>query len=189
MTQLEEAARAIDGVGRLAILDRSGGDGFGKDMAAAARSFLAYALALPAIALIVAYQIVAAESETPEVMTGAVIIATVIELVGVPVLLAPLLTAYGRRERWAWFVTGYNWFNAARFALFLAVLGLCFGPLNGLGVWPLRVVIVYCYVIEAFMAEAMLDIGGLKAGGIVLLDALFNFGIDGVANWIGTGSF
>jgi hypothetical protein len=188
MTQLEEAAQAIDGVGRLALLDRSGGNGFGKDNGSAARSFLAYALILPAIALLIALQVAGADSDSPGLLTAALVIGYVIEIAGFPVLLVPLLRAYGRSDRWAWFVTGFNWFNATKFALLLAVLGLCVGPLQGLGIWPVRGVEIYTFVIEAFMAEALLDIGGMKAGSIVLLDALFSLAVESIAIWIGTGS-
>ncbi len=187
MTQLEEAAQAIDGVGRLAIFDRSGGIRFGRDMAAALRSFWAYALMLPAILLLIAVSVAETDTATPELLAVTDVIAEIIEIAGFLVLVRVLLRFYGRLDRWAWFVTGYNWFNAAQMALLLGVLGLCAGPLEPFGIWPILATQLYLFVIEAFLAEAILDVGGFKAAGIVLLDALFSFGVDHVARWIGSG--
>jgi hypothetical protein len=188
MTRLEEAERAIDGVGRLAILDRSGGEGFGRDMASAARSFSAYALILPVIALVLAVNVTVSGSPTPGLFAVSDALGTVIEITGLPLLLIPVLRLYGRSERWAWFVAALNWFTAARIVFWLAVLGLCYAPLQGLGLWPLRAFLVYAWVVEAFMAESVLEIGGLRAAGIVLLDFFFNLAVDAVAAWIGGGS-
>ncbi len=97
-----------------ALLDRSGGLRFGRDYAAAARSFWAYGLVLPAIVLIISVSVEESGTTTPGIMAAADVLATVIELAGFPLLLRVLLRLYGRLDRWAWFVTGYNWFNARR---------------------------------------------------------------------------
>jgi hypothetical protein len=188
MKEIEEAERAIDGVGRLGRLDRTGGEGFGRDASAASRSFLAYALVAPAIALQVALDVTLSTSTTPGVLAVADLVGDVIQAAGFPLLLLPVLTLYRRRERWAWFVTGYNWLSAARLVLSLGVLGLCLGPLHGLGALPYHAFTGYAWVIEAFMAEAILDIGGWKAASIVLLDAFFSLAVGLVATWIGGGS-
>ncbi len=72
-------------------------------------------------------------------------------------------------------------------ALILGVLGLCIGPLSALGPWPIYLTELYLFVIEAFLAEAVLDIGGFRAAGVVLLDFFFNYGVDHIAHLIGTG--
>ncbi|HLY58547.1 MAG TPA: hypothetical protein VKS60_23495 [Stellaceae bacterium] len=189
MSHIEEAERAIDGIGRLALFDRKGGDGFGRDRAAAARSFVAYLLVLPAIALVIAVQLVQSEATSPGLFVTANIIGQIIAVAGFPLLLIPVLRLYRRPERWAWFISAYNWFNAARVVLSLGVLGLCITVLQGLGDWPLLMFDVYAWIIEAFMAEAILEVGGARAAAIVLLDAFFSFAVGAVANWIATGSF
>jgi hypothetical protein len=185
--QLEEAMRALDGLSRLARLDASGNTGFGRDLLACRRSFLAYVLILPALLLALAIDVATVKTSTPVVLTITEALAMVIQFAGFPLLVRPLLKLYGRLDRWAWFITGYNWFSAAQTVAYLAVIGLWFGPLAGLGVWPILLLQLYFYVVEAFLAEAILAIGGVRAGSIVLLDGLFGYLVEHVARWIGGG--
>jgi hypothetical protein len=188
MSQIEEAERAIGGVARLALLDRSGAEGFGRDRRAAARSFLAYVLVLPAFALEIAISAAGSGSETTGLFVVSEVLGEIIKAAGFPLLLLPVLALYGRRDRWAWFVAGHNWWVAAQLVFYLAMLGLYVGPLQGLGAWPVLLVLAYSWVVEAFLAEAILDVGGVKAGAIVLLDALFSFLVDHLSGWLGGGS-
>ena len=190
MSQIEEAERAIiDGIGRLALFDRSGGQGFGRDRLAAARSFCVYVVAAPALALLIAVDAVSSTAGTPAMVAITDVLGEIVLAAGFPLLLLPVLRAYRRADRWAWFVTGYNWLKAARVLFLLGVVGLCVGPLRGLGAWPLLAFMGYGWVIEAFMAEAILDVGAVRAGGIVLLDGLFTFGVYAIVNWVATGAF
>ena len=181
MITSEEAAHAIEGMLRLARFDRHLGEGFGRDYAACGRSFFAYVLALPVI-----LWLCSVEGSTPEVARPGLLmfangLSFVIETAGFPLLLLFVLKVYGRADRWAWFVTGYNWFNATQLTFLVSVAAL--------GKWPALVAQIYVLVLEAFLAEAMLEIGGFRAAGIVLLDVFFGLGVDAVGRWIGTGVF
>ena len=47
--------------------------------------------------------------------------------------------------------------------------------------WPVRGAQLYLLVLEAFLAEAILEIGGIRAAGIVLLDVFVTVVVDGTA--------
>jgi hypothetical protein len=186
----EEAAQAIESVARLAMFDHQAGAGFGKDLAACRRSFLAYVIVLPVVFFPIIKRVVDEHPAHPLIYIAAHVLAFIMTTAGFPILLIPLLRAYRRPERWVWFVTGYNWFNAAAEAFIWGVAGLCFaGFFAGLGLWPVYAAQVYTWVLEAFLAEAMLQVGGVRAAGIVLLDIGFGVLVDATAKWIGTGNF
>jgi hypothetical protein len=188
MVTLDEIAQALGSVLRLARFDRTGAAGFGRDLVACRRSFWAYVIGLPAILLLIGLQVLSAETGRPELLAATQSIAYGIEAAGFPLLLLPVLRRLGRAERWAWFVTAYNWFTLAQTLLLVTVICLA----NGLPEPALRILIiavnVYGLVVEAFLAESVLEIGGLRAGAIVLLDVFFGLGVDRIADWISGGA-
>lgn len=187
MPTLEEMGQALAGLLRLALFDRSGVQSFGRDLDACRRSFAVYLVGLPLFLLVDGIAALGSSTETPALFTAAQLIGNVIETAGFLLLLRPLLSRFGRAERWAWFVTGYNWYSIGQITLFVALLGLAPGLPSG----ALRLLFgafhVYALVVEAFLADAILEIGGLRAAAIVLLDVLFSLGIDLVADQIGGG--
>lgn len=184
----EEALRAVEGVGRLARFDREGCRDFGRDVAAAARSFWAYAFALPAILLLIALDALATAPKDPGWVAAADAIGYVIQVAGFLLLLRPILAAYGRADRWVWFVTAYNWYNALSTLLLVMAISLAAGPLAALGAWPSWGAEIYAWVIEAFLAQALLEVGAWPAIGIVLADVLLGVAVGHLGHLIATGS-
>jgi hypothetical protein len=183
---LDETAKALEGIYRLAIFDRAAVASFGKDLRSCARSFWAYAIGLPAILVLTAISVAIAKPDDPFVLTASELIGDAIEALGFPLLLLPLLRWFGRRDRWPWFVTGYNWFNMVQLIVFTALLCL-FADLPGqmLGDVLLKAARIYFYVLEAFLAYSLLEITAWRAVLVLLLDFAFSNGIDRLALWIG----
>lgn len=181
----EETAKAILGVGRIALFDRAGAAGFGKDLKSCARSFWAYAIAAPATLLLIALGVAHANPQEPAMMAAALVIVTIIQAAGFPLLLLPVLRRLGRLERWAWFVTGYNWFSAAQTIALVTLAGII-GDLPSASLRGLVVdgSLVYFWVLEAFLADAVLEIGAWRAIGIVLLDFALGQAAGGLVDWI-----
>ena len=186
MVTLDETAKALEGVWRLAIFDRAAVASFGKDLRSCARSFWAYAIGLPATLLLVALSVASAKPDDPFLLAASQITGDIVQAVGFPLLMVPLLRWYGRRGHWAWFVTGYNWLMMAQAIVLVAVLGMMYDlPGGGLRSVVFDVLLVYFYVLEAFLADAVLQIGPLRAGLVVVIDLAFSTGIDKLADWIG----
>jgi hypothetical protein len=188
MVTVQETTAALGSVVRIAMFDRAAVTGFGRDAAACRRSFWAYVIGLPIILLLTGLQVSGTNTETPELLATAQLLAQIIEAAGLPLLLIPVLRRFGRADRWAWFVTSYNWFTLGQIVLSVAVLGLVGGlPITALRL-TLGAVNVYTLVVEAFLADAVLDIGGARAAMIVLLDVFLSFGVNRLADWIGGGA-
>jgi hypothetical protein len=183
MVSVEETARALEGVLRIARFNRAGVTSFGRDLNACARSFWAYGLALPAALLLLVFNAYVAQTETPVLLGASEIVGQIIEAVGFPLLLLPLLARFGRAERWPWFVAGYNWFVMAQTIATATLVCLAVGlPGGGLLLGGAR---IYFIVLEAFLADAVLEIGAWRAAMVVLLDIGFSFGVDRIADWVG----
>jgi hypothetical protein len=188
MVTLDEAAEALRSVLRIARFDRAGAAGFGSDMAACRQSFWAFVIGLPAILLLIGIQVIGIKTDTPELLTAAQLIAETVQIAGFPLLLIPVLRGFGRADRWARFVTGYNWFSLGVTVLQVAALGLAIGLPDAAFRAVLGAVYIYSLVVEAFLADAVLEIGGLRATAIVLLDVLFSLVVGMSADWIGGGA-
>ena len=186
MVTLDETAKALEGVYRIAVFDRAGVASFGKDLRSCARSFWAYAIALPAILLLIAVSVIYKNPHDPALLAISELVGDVIQAAGFPLLLLPMLRWFRRRERWAWFVTGYNWFSMAQ-TIVITVLVCVLADLPGqaLGGVVLNVVDIYFYVLEAYLAFAILEITAWRAVLVLLLDFAFGNGIALFALWIG----
>jgi hypothetical protein len=185
MVTVEETARALQSVAKIAVFDRAGATGFGRDNRACARSFWAYAIALPASLLLLGIEVLGAHSDRPALLAVSRLIGDLIQIAGFPLLLLPLLHWYGRRDRWAWFVTGYNWYSMAQTIAFVTLLCLTWS-LPGADLFALvrGAAGIYFIVLEAFLAEAILNIGAGRAALLVIIDLAFGFGVDSLADWI-----
>jgi hypothetical protein len=181
----EETARALRSIFRIAIFDREGVEGFGRDARACARSFWAYAIALPATLLLLALPLSDPGIDQPVFAGLCRLVGEVIEIAGFPLLLVPVLAGFGRLAGWSWFVTGYNWLSMAQIIARVTLLGFLW-DLPGAEIHAVigDAASVYFLVLEAFLAEAVLGIGAWRAGFIVLLDIGFSVGVDRIADWI-----
>jgi hypothetical protein len=185
MVTIDETARALAGVWRIALFDRAGVSSFGQDNRACARSFWAYLFAAPATLLLIAITVLVDKPADAALMTFSLIIGEVILAVGFPLLMLPLLRAFGRAPRWAWFITGYNWLSMMSVTTQATLICL----LPSLPSPEAADVIgyaadIYFLVIEAFLADAVLEIGAWRAAVIVLLDFGFSHMIEQIARLI-----
>jgi hypothetical protein len=164
MVSVEETARALHGVYRIAVFDRAGAASFGRDVKSCARSFWAYAIASPALGLLLASDVYNTATDQPVPLAAGYVISEVIQVAGFPLLLLPLLRWFGRSERWLWFVTSYNWYSMAQAIAYVALQGLLLGlPGSGIRGAINIVAKVYLIVIEAFLAATVLEIGPWRA--------------------------
>ncbi|MGB8842142.1 MAG: hypothetical protein WCC64_13870 [Aliidongia sp.] len=185
MVTVEETARALQSVAKIAIFDRAGANGFGRDNRACARSFWAYVMALPASLLLLGIEVLGSHNDQPVLLAVSRLIGDLIQIAGFPLLLLPLLHWLGRSDRWAWFVTGYNWYSMAQTIAFVTLLCLTWG-LPGADLFALirGAAGIYFIVLEAFLADAILGIGAGRAIWLVIIDLAFGYGVDSLADWI-----
>jgi hypothetical protein len=184
MVSVDETAKALEGIFRIARFDRAGAASFGADRRACARSFWAYVLALPATLLLLAIDIWVFGVDQPWLYATSHLIGDVIEAAGFPLMLLPLTRWLGRGQRWAWLVTGYNWYGMVTTIASVTLLGAVSDFPGGIGVNVLRLSEVYFIVLEAFMFDAILEIGAVRAGVLVLIDYGFQLAVGQIADWI-----
>jgi hypothetical protein len=184
MVSVDETAKALEGIFRIARFDRTGAKSFGTDRRACARSFWAYALALPAILLLLAIDCWISGGDQPWLYAASHVTGDVIEAAGFPLLLMPLTRWLGRGERWSWLVTAYNWYNMVMPIATVTLLGAMVDFPGGIGVNVQRLSFVYFIVLEAFLFDAILEIGALRAGMLVLIDYGFQLAVLQLADWI-----
>jgi hypothetical protein len=85
----------------------------------------------------------------------------------------PMASAWGREAHWPRFISAWNWSNVVQYLILLAVmapgaLGLPALLAQGIGLAGLG----YAIWIEWFVVRVALDVGGLRAAGMVLLDLM-----------------
>jgi hypothetical protein len=102
-------------------------------------------------------------------------LATLIALLGPPVISQAIAKRWGREERWFRFATALNWCQWV-LPLFAAILVLIAGLLVQAGV-PMRqtvimlccVLLAYAFWLQWFLARRGLDLSALRAAGLVVL--------------------
>lgn len=181
MVTVDETAKALEGIFRIARFDRSGAKSFGTDRRACARSFWAYALALPAMLLQLAIEAFGADH--PWLYVAGKLVANVIIAAGFPLLLLLLTRWLGRGARWAWMVTAYNWYGMATTIAWVTLFGIVVDFPGG-GLLLLRVGDIYFIVLEAFLIDAILEVGALRAGLLVAIDYGLQLMLQQIVDWI-----
>jgi hypothetical protein len=181
MVTVDETAKALEGLFRIARFDRTGAKSFGTDRRACARSFWAYALALPAMLLQLSIE--AFGVDHPWLFATSQLVANVIVAAGFPLLLLPLTRWLGRDTRWAWLVTAYNWYGMATTIAWVTLFGII-ADFPGGGLLLLRLGDIYFIVLEAFLIDAILEVGALRAGMLVLIDYGLQFMLQPIVDWI-----
>ncbi len=147
---------------------------------AAARSFWAAALCLPAF---ICLQLIGLAQEPrlpPHAAHGFALqlLGYVIDWAGYALLSLWLARAMGKRAQWPRFIAAWNWCNVVQYLLLVAA---SLPPLLGLpaivGETAWLVATGWALWIEWYATRLALDVSGLQAAGLVLLDEALGFGL------------
>ena len=141
----------------------------GSDLAGAARSFWAIAVALPAFILL--RQLGGDAGTTPAHDFALDLLSYIIGWIGFALLSRPVVEAMGRAPRWPRFMVVWNWCNVVQYLLLVvaAVPGLLGAP--GLVQQAASLIAIgWALWLEWFAIKLALEVSTLAALGLVGLD-------------------
>ncbi len=178
---VREAIVSLYGAWRLAHLDPRGLELFDRSQAGALRSFAA---AIPVLPFYVVAALMLAPPRAPTThplrWLSVQAIAYVLSWVAYPVAAESLTRVMGCRQRFAGYLSAYNWSmvlqNAALLPLTLLTVFQVFPEDITQLLWLAAVAAIMGWL--WFIARAALAIGGLAAAGLVLADQLISMIID-----------
>jgi hypothetical protein len=176
---------AVSGLQAALLLARGRPEGVqhvDNDLRVAARSFWAAGVALPAF-LCLRLLDWAAEGLPPHPVHAWALdlLFYVVGWAGYAVLSRSLVTALGRAQHWPRFITVWNWCNVVQYLLLVAAgLPLLLGAPDWLDQTAGLVALGWALWLEWFAARAALDVSGLAAAGMVVLDIAIGLLLSGV---------
>jgi hypothetical protein len=174
MTSLRDDASALYGAWRLACFDRGGIAWFDRSVSGFWRSFRAGAMTYPAFLILLGLRLADAEPAAADPLRLLLVatIGYVISWTAFPLVMLPVTRFLGREPRWLDFIIAYNWSQVVQYALLLASAGLAESALlpDALAISIIQAAFLAVLVYEWFIARAALDISGLAATMIVLVD-------------------
>jgi hypothetical protein len=184
MASLGEVSSALHGAWRLAFLDRAGMAYFDRSQRGFWRSFNAGVLVYPAFLILLDLRVEDAQWESAGWFRIVLVetLGYVITWVGFPLLMLEVARFLGRTARWHDFVIAYNWSQVLQYAFFLVATllvgwaALAPGLSEALAVMAVLVPSAY----EWLVVRVALEVGGLPALMVVLLDIVFSLLIDRV---------
>jgi len=157
----------------------------------AVRSFWAVALCLPAFVCLQLIDL----AQDPHASAGAAhgmalrLIGYVIGWAGFAVLSHSIARAMGRSEAWPRFIAAYNWCNVVQYLLLVtAALPPLLHLPDIIGETAFVVAAGWAIWLEWYVGRLALEISGLQATALVLLDLALAFGIDAVINALTLGA-
>ena len=181
---LREIVLSVYAAGRLAQFDARALGYFDASPAGVFRSFFAAALVAPFYALTLATRFAAtADGVDPVRFALSEGIAYVLSWVAFPLMMADIAQAVDRPGRLYLYITAYNWSLVVQNALILplavlvttGIIPVDLGQLLWLG--AIAAIIVYLW----FIARSALEISGIMAAGIVVLDIIVSLIISAIA--------
>jgi hypothetical protein len=148
--------------------------------AAAARSFWAAALCLPAFICLRLVDLALSPHLPPYAAHGLALhlLGYVVDWVGFALLSRTLAHAMGRQEQWPRYIAAWNWCNVVQYLLTVAATLPALLGLPGLieqTAW--LVALGWGLWIEWYATRVALDVTGAQAAGLVLLDVGLGFGL------------
>lgn len=180
---VREAIVSLYGAWRLARLDPGGFELFDRTDAGALRSFAAAVPVLPMYALVTALLPSARPVDGGWRWLSVQAIAYVLSWVAYPAVAEHLTRLIGCRQRFAGYLSAYNWSMVLQNAALLPLT-----VLTALDILPTDVMqLLWLAAIMAimgwmwFIARTALAIGGLAAAGLVVVDELLSMLIDSIA--------
>lgn len=159
--------------------------------ATAVRSFWAVALCLPAFICLQLIDLAQEPHATPGAAHGLALrlIGYVIGWAGFAVLSHTIAHTMGRTQAWPRFIAAWNWCNVIQYLLLVAA---ALPPLLHLpdiiGETTFLVAAGWAIWLEWYATRLALEISGLQATALVLLDLALAFGIDAVINGLTLGA-
>lgn len=183
---MSTAAAVTNGLSGALLLARGRAEGFGRvqaDMAGAARSFWAAALALPALlAMRLIGWTVQGVPADPGHALALDLLVFITGWAGFAVISHAAVGALGRASRWPGFIAIWNWCNVVQYGLLLlgAVPVLLRAPEPVQQVCGL-VALGWALWLEWFAARIALGVTGLAAAGLVGLDVAIGLLLSGLA--------
>lgn len=181
-----EIVTALWGALRLARFDREGLTAFSDDPGAAWQSFFAMVLVAPL------YFAVLATDTSPDGETAGLtgyLYEAVVFFGGwftFPVIVWHVLDAFGRQDRFARFISAYNWTSVVQSTFFLVpALAVHLFPGAG-GFLGTAGILIFMYILAYmwFVTKNILDIAAGQAILVVVLDILVSILWSRFANWL-----
>lgn len=164
---------ALTGAYRLARFDRTGLEFFDRTPEGALNSFYAAVVVLPAYALLLAIRLWGQVDDTPLLQVLTVeSIAYVVSWTAFPLAMHRVVTLMGKAERYPGALTAYNWSAVIQMSVYLPVVVLSASGLlpaflsEGLVFGVMMAMLTY----QWFVLRTALDLSGLAAAGLVMLD-------------------
>lgn len=180
---VREAMVSLYGAWRLARLDPRGFELFDRTDAGALRSFSAAVPVLPMYALVAAMLPPARPEGSGLHWLSVQAIAYVLSWVAYPVVAEQLTRVLGCRQRFAGYLSAYNWSMVLQNAALLPLTALTASEVLPADVmqilWLVAIMAIMGWL--WFIARTALAIGGFAAVSLVLIDELLSVLIDGVA--------
>lgn len=180
---IREAIVSLYGAWRLARLDPRGIELFDRSEAGAVRSFAAAVPVLPLYVLAALMLAPRGPTTHPLRWLSVQAIAYVLSWVAYPVAAESLTRVMGCRQRFAGYLSAYNWSmvlqNAALLPLTLLTILQVLPDDIMQFLWLAAIAVVMGWL--WFIARTALAIGGLAAAGLVLADQLISMLIDNLA--------
>jgi hypothetical protein len=149
-------------------------------LAAAAHSFWAAALCLPAFICLQLIDLAEAPRLPPHAAHGLALqlLGYVIDWAGFALLSRVVAGAMGRLDAWPRFIAAWNWCNVVQYLLLVAASLpplLELPPILGETGW--LVATGWALWLEWYATRLALGVGGLQAAGLVVLDEALGFGL------------
>lgn len=174
MISLREIFISLFGAYRLALMDTKGAAFFGNDDAAFWRSFMAAVLVLPFYGIILVAKYASQdELGSPLRFVSVEIIAYVIAWVAFPLLMVSVAQMLDRKDKYFGFICAYNWASVLQNIVYLPIVFLILIGVDSvatIGFFVLIGLLTYTW----FIAKTLLEIDGIAAAGLVLMDLLIS---------------
>ena len=187
MLSLAEIGPAIYGAWRLALFDPGGMRHFDRSLHGFWRSFQAAILALPLYALLIWIHLAGMHvgGGWPRVLLGEGI-AYVIGWVAFPLAFYYVAPIIDRTDHYLGFIVAYNWTSLIQLAILLPAYGIAaLGILPaGLGSAVADVAEIATLVYEWYVIRTALQVPGLGAAGVLLMDVVLSLVIQTLADLV-----
>lgn len=184
-TARSEFVNALHGTWRLARMDPSGMALFERSERGFWHSFRAALVVYPAFLILLGLRLSDQEGPAGDLFRILLVetIGYVIAWTAFPLAMLSVARFLGREQRWLDFMIAYNWSQILQYAVFLGAAGLAESafvpPALAAGIAGAATVAVILY--EWFIARVALDVTGLPATLVVLVDLVLGVSISRIA--------
>ena len=180
-----QIAAALYGAWRLLRGDRGGMSYFERTPEGFYRSFFAAALVAPGYAILIAIHLAGIETPASGLRIFAVeAIAFVISWTAYPLIMFRVADAIGRETKYVDFIVAYNWSKVLQMAIYLPVSAITFA-----GILPETISVLLnitasigILVYQWFITRTALEVAGIVAVGLVVLDLIIGIVIKSVSD-------